>query len=109
MTFSEFSALVLSLHDRTRAENAYLDALPSQVREFIATNQLSEQLYAQRDFLCEAVFGEHWPDVNWFLFDWKPGFCIVVGTESAVRYEIHTVDDYLAYAEKELFTENRPR
>jgi len=105
MNFSEFSTLVRSLHERMHAENTYLDALPAQVREFVGTNELSELLYDQRELLCAAAFGVHWPDVSWFLFDWQPGFAITVdvGTEQPKDYVIHSVDDYLAYAEKELF------
>jgi len=106
MTFDEFSTLVRTLHERLHAEKAFLDSLPSQVSEFVATNDLSELLYDQRELLCAAAFGERWPDVSWFLFDWLPGFAITVGVDSQTPkdYVIHSVDDYLAYAKNELFS-----
>lgn len=105
MTFDAFSTLVRALYDRMQADNAYLDALPSQVSEFVATNDLSESLYVQRELLSAAAFGEHWPDVSWFLYDWVAGFAITVrvDTPESTTYVINSLDDYLAYAEKELF------
>lgn len=105
MTYDEFSALVRTLHERISADNQMLDALPAQVREFLGTNQLAESLYAQRELLAAAAFGAHWPDVNWFLFEWRPGFEITTDatTPRAATYVIKSIDDYLAYAKEQLF------
>ncbi len=105
MNFETFAGLVSSLHEKIEADTTFLDGLPAQVSEFVATNALSESLYVQRDLLCAAAFGERWPDVQWFLYDWRPGFAIHVAVDTLEprEYPIHNLADYLAYAKKELF------
>jgi len=105
LDYAAFATLVGQLHEHKAAENAYLDALPAQVREFIGTNEFSEMLYAQRALLSRAAFGETWPDVEWFLYEWRPGFEITTdnSTPRAATYVINSLDDYLAYAKEQLF------
>ncbi len=105
MTFPEFEALVRALFSHTRAETAYLDALPGQVSEFLVANPYAESLARQGELLGAAAFGAHWPDVRWFLQDWRPGFEVVVhpNTPMSRTYPIHDLEGYLAYARAELF------
>lgn len=105
MNFDAFSKLVTALHVAKTADTTYLDSMPSQVGEFVATNSLSESLYVQLETVSAAAFGDLWPDVQWFLQEWRPGFEIVCGVDTpAVRsYAIGGLEDYLVYAKKELF------
>lgn len=106
LTFEQFEKLVRFLHARNQADAEYLHPLPSQLSEVLATNPLTESLYSQVALLSETVFGELWHDVQWFLFDWKPGFCIEItatATNPKRSYTIQSIEDYLSYAKAELF------
>ncbi len=109
MNFDAFSTLVTRLHAAKSADTSFLNGLPSQVSEFVATNTLSESLYAQLEAASAAAFGDLWPDVQWFLQEWRPSFEIVcgVGTPQARTYAIQGLEDYLAYAGTELFDDGQ--
>ncbi len=105
MTYLEFDSLVRALFERTRADTAYLDALPAQVSEFIVGTPYAESLCEQLELLGASAFGEHWPDVRWFLQDWRPGFDVTVRPGTALErvYPIADLEGYLRYARAELF------
>jgi hypothetical protein len=123
MTYEQFADLVSKLYQFKQNDSKYLEGMPSDVREFVATNRLAESLYAQIDLGLSAAFGSRWPDVQWFLQDWKPGFHIKVkapgptpfsktsGIESMEDYLVYpktfvieSLEDYLAYAKEQLFS-----
>lgn len=108
MTYEQFAALVSKLYQFKQNDSKYLEGMPSDVREFVATNQFAESLYAQIDLGLSAAFGSRWTDVQWFLQDWKPGFHIKVETQEpptfAKTFVIESLEDYLAYAKEQLFS-----
>lgn len=106
MDFQTFSTLVRQLYEHKMANDAYIRPLPLQLQELMVTNPLAESLYTQQALLGQAAFGEHWPDVRWFLEDWKPGFEIQVRVDqppAPTCYVINSLEDYLDYARRELF------
>lgn len=110
LTYSGFCALVRKLKEQLAEEAVFLDGLPAQVSEFLGTNALTELLRSQCEVLASAAFGEHWPDVNWFLYEWRPGFEIVTDatTPRAATYTINSIDDYFAYAKEQLSFQPEP-
>ena len=108
MEFEQFKRLVTQLHEKRQAEAAYLEPLPVDLREFLASNTVVELLREQLELICTAAFDEHWNDVSWFINDWKPGYEIRVSKDqgrTVTGYVINDLSDYLRYAKCELFAE----
>lgn len=109
MNFEQFSGLVSRLYEHKVSNARFTDPLPPQVSEFLITNPLTESLYSQVELVAEAAFGERWPDVRWFLEDWRPGFEIHLESEGRPPQvcKIESLEDYLSYAKEHLFSQER--
>jgi len=105
ITPDAFDTLLRQLQELKAKADAYLDPLPAEVSTLLVTNAYAEAHYAQLSLLGAAAFGDAWPDVDWFLNEWRPGFTITVrvGTPEQHEYTLHSLEDYLAYAHAELF------
>lgn len=106
LSFERFSGLVRYLHEQKEQNAQYLDKLPNQLSEVLVTNPVAESLYNQLDTVCEALFAQHWQDVQWFLQEWRPGFTIELQEQEgrpAKTYVINDLADYLSYAKECLF------
>ena len=47
-----------------------------------------------KDKLMKVAFGEHYQSVEWFLYEWKPGFEVGI---DGVETVINNIDDYIAW------------
>jgi len=74
----------------------YLNKLPDDIRYsgYIFDNGCINPLMIMKDRLMEAAFGEHYQSVEWFLYEWQPGYEVGV---DGVETKIHNIDEYIAW------------
>ena len=71
--------------------------LPIDINTAFIDNGYVNKLSMERDMLLKIIFGEHTEAVEWFLYEWRPGFevgCL------GVCIPIHNIDDYINYMKK---------
>lgn len=82
---------IVELHEK---REAYFNTIPPDLREFVYDNQYANLLCMENDVLLEQVFGEHFEDVMWFLYEWKAGYTVGVdGTETV----INSLDEFITW------------
>ena len=98
MYLEDFREIIetIKLHKETR--DNYLEKLRSvdgYLSDFIFENVYSNSIGMENDFLIKKIFGEQFSEeVFWFLYDWKPGYCIEANN---VTYKIADIDSYIDY------------
>lgn len=85
-----FRAIVKN--DQKRSD--YFDSLPKDVCMAFIENQYVDNLLHERDMLIKLIFGEHADAVEWFLYEWKPGF--EVGYDGNM-VKIDNLDHYIEW------------
>jgi hypothetical protein len=80
-----------------------LKRLIDQQEQFILENQYANFDGLQIDKLARTLFGEHYEDVAWFLYE-RNERCNKIWYDDR-EYVINSVEDYLVYAKKEMFNE----
>lgn len=106
LSYEQFCQMVTFLHEHQAQNKQYLDALPNQLSEVLVTNPFAESIHIQLDAVCKALFAQHWPDVEWFLNEWRPGYNIELQAQEgkpAKTYVLNSLADYLSYAKECLF------
>jgi hypothetical protein len=90
--------LIRKLFELDRKQDAYIDSLPKDISSAFFDNAYVESIRRQNDMLVDEAFGDkaHW--VNWFLYEWKPGYEIIANDK---KYQINDIEDFIAYLEKE--------
>lgn len=102
MDFKQFKKLVSELYALDKEREAYIRSIPSDINAAFFDNTYTRTSGMQFDLVMQALFGDIYEDVCWFLYDCKftgPNQIIVDKRE----YEIKSLEDYFDYAEKELF------
>lgn len=78
---------------RTDAD-VFIDSIPSPINEAIFDNDYSNAQGLMIDMLSDAYFGKHAESVNWFLYEWKPGYTVSIdGKETVIEY----LDEYIEW------------
>jgi len=74
----------------------YLNKLPDDIKHsgYIFDNGYTNPLMIMKDKLMEVAFGEHYQSIEWFLYDWQPGYGVGI---HGVETEIHNIDDYITW------------
>ena len=85
-----FRELVKNDQQRT----AYLEKVPSDLHDVVIFNGYVDNLLHERDMLIRLIFGEHSEAVEWFLYEWKPGYEVGV---NGVTGNINSLDDYIEW------------
>lgn len=78
------------LYNNSVAREGYIDRVPVDIRDAISSNDYSINLQLERDMLLKQVFGEYTEAVEWFLYEWRPGFKVD-------DVAINSIDEYIAY------------
>ncbi len=103
MNYETFADVVISMKSVIAVQNAYIDSMPPNIDQFILENRYTELDGQIIDKLARTLFGEHYEDVAWFLYEQNER-CNKIWYEDR-EYPINNIEEYLAYAKKELFNE----
>lgn len=77
----------------------FIDAVPDQYREIVSSAIMSDYvnwLYQDNEMMQRVVFQEHWDSVEWFLYDWQPGFEVGVRGDS-IGTPIYSIDEFIKW------------
>jgi hypothetical protein len=74
----------------------YIKKLPSDIKRsgIIFDNGYFVPQMIIKDKLMEAAFGEHYQSVEWFLYEWEPGFEVRFEDKGA---KIYSIDEYIQW------------
>ena len=104
MNFEKFKSIVNILKTEDEKREVWISTLPWSLREAFFDNEYVSSLHGTISHLMEALLSSELleDDVNWFLFEWKPGFTIFAGDKD---YVINDIDDYFSYTKEVYFSE----
>lgn len=96
----ELIDVVRNLKDSYARGQQYLNSIPSDIRSVVFDNQYTERLEHDIDLLINALFGDAYDDIGWFLYEYDaerasagPHLILADGTE----YTFKTNADYYQY------------
>lgn len=96
MTFDDYSILVRKLYELNIKQQEYIDKIPLDIRDAFFDNEYTAAYSVMLTVVMRAALEpELFDDLQWLLYEWKPGAVISV---DGVDYPIHTVDDYIAFS-----------
>ena len=93
---SELRSLLHTLMELRRKEDEWVESLPGEIRSAFYENVYVNNILLEFDHLLKFAIGDLYEDVQWFLYDWKPGYEIQV---NETKHVIKTLDDYMRYLE----------
>jgi len=68
----------------------WLNSIPSEVQMVFWNTPYVDSYVRDRNMMMEFVFGEHLDAIDWFLYDWRPGF-------EADGTPIRDIDHYIEF------------
>lgn len=73
----------------------WVESLNSDIRPAFYENKYVNSILMEIDVLLKLAVGDKLiDDVEWFLYEWKPGFTIQVDDQT---YEINNLNDFMHY------------
>lgn len=85
------------LYRQTLVRDEWFDKLPTDICAAFFDNVYTNSLSEECDMLIKIVFGEHTEAIQWFLWEWKPGFEVGCDGVTAV---INNIDEYIDWLKK---------
>lgn len=76
----------------------YFDTIPNDICMAFTYNKYVDNLLQERDMLIRLIFGEHSEAIEWFLYEWRPGF--EIGLAGQTPTPINSIDEYIDYMKK---------
>lgn len=83
------------LYRLSKLRDDYLDTVPSDLYPTVIDNKYVNIVVHERDMLLRLVFGDQAESVEWFLYEWKPGYD--VGCDGVELRPINNIDEYIEY------------
>jgi hypothetical protein len=74
--------------------NDYIKQIPTDIQDSFFDNGYVNTIRMMNDELIEVAFGEHYPSVEWFLYEWKPGYEVGYDGKFTV---INNLDEYIEW------------
>lgn len=76
----------------------YLDCIPRDINTFVVDNAYAVNMDQERDMLIKAIFGIWAESVEWFLYEWEPGYEVSI---HGISTKIYNIDEYIDWIKKE--------
>jgi hypothetical protein len=70
----------------------YLNTVPSDINGFIFDNSYVNSLQDDYSTMLKVIFDEHAEAIEWFLYEWKPGYEVEFDGKTK---KIHNIDEYI--------------
>jgi hypothetical protein len=104
ISFKKFKNTLVKLKDLQRESDAFLDALPHEVRDAFFDNPHSNAQGKAHDFLVDQLFGKMADEASFFLYEWQAGHENIWNDGSS--YDISTPARYFDYIEMVYYNDN---
>lgn len=79
-----------------RKVDAYVDNIPLDIRSAFFDNEIVNQYAMLNEKLIQEVFVEWAESVNWFIYEWKPGYGVAPNSGDELTV-INNLDEYITY------------
>lgn len=99
---AELKNLLQTMMKLQKEEQEWLDLVPIEIRSVFHENSFVNKICIEHDHILKFALGDLYEDVQWFLYEWRPGFQLAVDYKS---YEINNIDDFFNYLETEHLVE----
>ena len=99
----ELIEILRKLRDYEKRRDAYLNALPNDVCNFLLDNQYTNMQDVKSDELLHALFGEDIDAVYWILFEFdnQKDRSPHITHEDGTEYTFKTDEDYYTYLKEQ--------
>lgn len=74
--------------------DTYIEKVPTDISTSYIDNGFVNSILMIKDLLMEEVFGEHYQSVEWFLYEWQPGYEVRFEEKGA---NIYSIDEYIQW------------
>lgn len=85
------------LYENELKRDMYVEKIPSDIRMSIVDNEFTASLEEERSMLIKLLFKEYTESIEWFLYEWKPGY--EVGIDN-VMTKINNIDEYISWMQE---------
>ena len=82
------------LYRQSCERDFYLDKVPVDLYSSVIDNGYVNSIVEERDMLLKLVFGDHTESVEWFLYEWQPGYEVSINGQATA---IHSIDQYIQW------------
>lgn len=89
--------LFRELVDQSNTRDKYLESVPSDLFNSVIDNAYVNSITEERDMMLKMIFGEHAEAVEWFLYEWQPGYEVSC---NGVTIAIHSIDAYIHWMQE---------
>jgi hypothetical protein len=72
----------------------YLNTIPSDINGFIFENRYVNYLLDDYSTMLKVIFDEHAEAIEWFLYEWKPGYEVEFDGKTT---KINDIDEYIKW------------
>lgn len=93
---TDLKSLLQYLLKSHKESHDWIESLPREIQSVFYENTYVNNILLDHDRLLKFAVGDLYEDIQWFLYDWKPGYEIQV---NETKYVIKTLDDYIDYLE----------
>lgn len=85
------------LHASKQMREAYICKVPGDINALLVDNTYVNLLEDDHATMLNIIFDEYAKSVEWFLYDWKPGY--LVGC-NGVKESIRDIDHYIDWMQR---------
>ena len=87
--------LFRKIYESRAHADQWLNSVPYEIRAAFFDNPYIGHYQALLDDVLRELFGEHWDAIEWFLYEWQPGFAVWPGADNEIK--IWNIDQYIDY------------
>jgi hypothetical protein len=82
------------IYEQMQKGDEFINSVPRSIRDAFFDNPLQESTQLIADILIRKYFDEHWESIEWFIYEWKPGYSVGVSGQETV---INSIDEYIEW------------
>ena len=101
MKQTEFKQILSKLKDLDQGGNQWLSSVPREIDAAFFDNPFVDSLNRQNELLLQAVFGELYSEVEWFLYEFDPkakeSLRTITMADTGQKFVITDVDSFVQY------------
>jgi pyruvate-formate lyase-activating enzyme len=104
MSYGQFVEIFTALYNETAVQNAFVDSLPSTIKEAFIDNEYTNSLAREKRLLLKHLFAQPiFEVIDYFLYDFKFGYKVIVDD---VEYKPSNFDEILNFFKEVYYANN---
>lgn len=85
------------LYANMQKRDAYFYRIPSDINAAFFDNEYVNSIDEDRSMMLRYIFGDHTEAIEWFLYEWQPGY--EVGCDGVTK-KIMDIDQYIEWMQQ---------